>query len=157
MRGRKPLPTAVKELRGNPGKRALNKNEPKPRAALPRAPRWLDEVGKKKWKTTSRMLYRLGLLTEADVDALAAYCDCHSTMMLAKTAIKEHGVYVSGAQGQNVKNPAFSILETAKAQMKMYQVEFGMTPSSRSRVKLPDKPEDDPFETWVKKQLEDPE
>ena len=29
--GRKPKPTAVKELEGNPGKRELNKNEPKPK------------------------------------------------------------------------------------------------------------------------------
>ncbi|MEQ8198694.1 MAG: phage terminase small subunit P27 family, partial [Clostridiaceae bacterium] len=30
QRGRKPKPTAIKVLEGNPGKRPLNKNEPKP-------------------------------------------------------------------------------------------------------------------------------
>lgn len=30
MAGRKPKPTAVKKLEGNPGKRKLNKNEPVP-------------------------------------------------------------------------------------------------------------------------------
>ena len=30
QRGRKPKPTAVKQLEGNPGKRQLNANEPKP-------------------------------------------------------------------------------------------------------------------------------
>ena len=30
QRGRKPKPTAVKVLEGNPGKRSLNTNEPKP-------------------------------------------------------------------------------------------------------------------------------
>ena len=29
-RGRKPTPTAIKELEGNPGKRKLNDKEPKP-------------------------------------------------------------------------------------------------------------------------------
>ena len=29
-RGRKPKPTALKELEGNPGKRSLNPSEPKP-------------------------------------------------------------------------------------------------------------------------------
>jgi len=30
MAGRKPKPTALKIIEGNPGKRPLNKNEPKP-------------------------------------------------------------------------------------------------------------------------------
>ena len=42
MRGRKPLPSNVVRLRGNPGKRRLNDAEPRPAAqgpALPRLPR----------------------------------------------------------------------------------------------------------------------
>ena len=34
QRGRKPKPTAVKQLEGNPGKRQLNANEPKPVALV---------------------------------------------------------------------------------------------------------------------------
>ena len=40
-RGRKPKPTAIKELEGNPGKRPLNANEPKPERKAPRCPGWL--------------------------------------------------------------------------------------------------------------------
>ena len=36
QRGRKPKPTAVKVLEGNPGKRSLNTNEPKPVKKAPR-------------------------------------------------------------------------------------------------------------------------
>ena len=36
-RGRPPKPTAIKELEGNPGKRLLNKNEPKPKKVAPNA------------------------------------------------------------------------------------------------------------------------
>ena len=35
MAGRKPKPTAIKELEGNPGKRKLNKKEPKPDKGMP--------------------------------------------------------------------------------------------------------------------------
>ena len=35
MRGRKPVPTALKKLRGNPGKRPLNDAEPKPDVVVP--------------------------------------------------------------------------------------------------------------------------
>lgn len=41
-RGRKPKPTAIKELEGNPGKRPLNANEPRPERKAPRCPAWLD-------------------------------------------------------------------------------------------------------------------
>ena len=37
MRGRPPLPTAVKEANGNPGKRALNHDEPEARRRVARA------------------------------------------------------------------------------------------------------------------------
>ena len=38
QRGRKPKPTVLKELEGNPGRRPLNKNEPKPNKKAPRCP-----------------------------------------------------------------------------------------------------------------------
>lgn len=53
MRGRKPKPTYLKLLNGNPGKRALNEQEPKPERALPTRVRYepieppsLDLVGR---------------------------------------------------------------------------------------------------------------
>ena len=39
--GRKPKPTAMKELEGNPGKRKLNKKEPMPGKGMPDCPKWL--------------------------------------------------------------------------------------------------------------------
>lgn len=46
-RGRKPTPTAIKVLEGNPGKRPLNANEPKPKKKAPRCPSWLEEEAKR--------------------------------------------------------------------------------------------------------------
>ena len=40
-RGRKPKPTAMKELEGNPGKHPLNTSEPKPNKKAPACPKWL--------------------------------------------------------------------------------------------------------------------
>ena len=45
-RGRKPKPTALKVLEGNPGKRPLNENEPKPENKAPRCPSWLEQEAK---------------------------------------------------------------------------------------------------------------
>ena len=41
MAGRKPKPTAVKKLEGNPGKRKLNTKEPNPGKEMPDCPAWL--------------------------------------------------------------------------------------------------------------------
>ena len=38
MRGRRPKPTRLKLLTGNPGKRPLNDDEPQPQAAIPECP-----------------------------------------------------------------------------------------------------------------------
>ena len=46
MRGRKPVPTRLKVIRGNPGKRALNKNEPQPAGELADPPDWMSESQK---------------------------------------------------------------------------------------------------------------
>ena len=41
-RGRKPTPTAIKELEGNPGKHKINEAEPKPEKKAPPCPKWLE-------------------------------------------------------------------------------------------------------------------
>ena len=41
MAGRKPKPTALKKLEGNPGKRKLNMKEPMPEKGMPDCPKWL--------------------------------------------------------------------------------------------------------------------
>ena len=70
-RGRPPKPTAIKELEGNPGKRPLNKNEPKPKAKAPKCPPWLESDAKKEWRRLSKELEAMGLLTQVDMAAFA--------------------------------------------------------------------------------------
>ena len=49
-RGRKPKPTALKVLEGNPGKRPLNDREPVPPKGTLKCPAWLLPEAKKEWK-----------------------------------------------------------------------------------------------------------
>lgn len=46
-RGRKPKPTALKKLEGNPGKRPLNELEPLPQVTMLRCPNWLEPEAKR--------------------------------------------------------------------------------------------------------------
>jgi hypothetical protein len=49
MRGRRPKPTRIKALTGNPGKRPLNAHEPRPEPALPDCPPELSPAAHREW------------------------------------------------------------------------------------------------------------
>ncbi len=83
--GTKPKPTALKLLEGNPGKRPLPMNEPKPAPTAPKCPSWLHKDAKKEWKRISTELERLGLLTQVDMAALAGYCEHSGSRKLEQT------------------------------------------------------------------------
>lgn len=140
MRGRKPKPTSLKLLTGNPGKRAINHAEPKPRVVLPKPPEHLSDEEKAKWKSIVRELYPLGLVTSIDKDALAMYCVIFIRWTKAEKIVREKGEIIKTAAGNIVQNPYLSIANRALEQLNKLNAEFGMTPSSRSRVKtdLPD-------------------
>lgn len=55
-RGRKPKPTAMKELEGNPGKHPLNTSEPKPNKKAPACPKWLEPEAKKEWRRLAKQM-----------------------------------------------------------------------------------------------------
>src|SRR6266540_347963 len=135
MQGRKPKPTALKVLEGNPGKRALNHAEPRPKAIAPRAPGHLSDEEKAKWKAVVRELHPLGLVTRIDVDALAMYCVIYARWVKAEKMVREKGEIIKTADGNIIQNPYLSIANRALEQLNKLGAEFGMTPSSRSRVK----------------------
>src|SRR5689334_92750 len=135
MQGRKPKPTALKLLAGNPGKRALNYAEPKPKVILPRPPAHLSEDEKNKWKLIVHELHPLGLVTTIDKDALAMYCVIYVRWIKAEKMVREKGEIIKTATGNIIQNPYLSIANRALEQLNKLGAEFGMTPSSRSRVK----------------------
>ena len=144
MRGRKPKPTNLKELAGNPGHRPLNQDEPKPQTVMMQAPRFLDDVANKEWRRISRELYPLGLLTKIDRSALAAYCQAYSRWIQASEEIEGKSLTLKTENGYEYPNPLLAIINNALEVMRKFGVEFGMTPSSRSRLKVepPEAPDD---------------
>lgn len=134
MRGRRPLPTAMKVLRGNPGKRPLNAAEPVVPAKVPLCPAHLDAEAKREWRRVVRELKRAGLLTSIDRAALAAYCQVWSRWVTAEIKVREAGTVVRSPKGFPMLNPYLSVANRAMGQMRAFLTEFGMTPSSRSRV-----------------------
>lgn len=134
MRGRKPVPTHLRELRGNPGKRPLNRDEPALEASLPDAPEWLKGEPLGRWQAIAPQLEQLGLLTVIDVDALAAYCQVWTRWRKAEEAIVTFGQVIKTPQGYPVQSPYIGIANKALSHVRAFEAEFGMTPSARSRV-----------------------
>ena len=66
MRGRRPKPSRIKALTGNPGKRPLNAHEPRPEPALPECPPELSPAGRREWERLSAELSKLNLVTNLD-------------------------------------------------------------------------------------------
>ncbi len=132
--GRKPKPTSLKLLQGNPGKRELNESEPKPTPRLPRPPEHLGEEAKKEWRRAGRFLLQLGLVSDIDRAAFAAYCQAWGRWVEAETALKTYGVMLKSPNGFPVQSPYLAVANRAMDQMKSLLSEFGMSPASRTRV-----------------------
>lgn len=150
-RGTKPQPTTLKLLKGNPGKRPLNPHEPKPSAGVPECPAWLDEDARAEWSRITPELERLGLLTTVDFAALANYCQAFADWKAAVVTLREEGRILTSEKGNLMSHPAVVHRNHAAALMLKFAVEFGFTPSSRSRVTVGKKDELDEFEAFTKK------
>ncbi len=133
IRGRKPKPTREKKLRGNPGKRRLNQREAKADPCIPSCPKHLNAHAKAEWKRVAEELYQAGLLTQLDRGALAAYCGAYGRWVAVEIQLKAKYLAV-GSTGSYVVNPLVRAANVLRAQVVSFAAEFGMTPSSRSRV-----------------------
>lgn len=140
--GRKPKPTALKVLEGNPGKRPLNTKEPKPKSNAPKCPSWLEAEAKKEWRRMSKQLELMGLLTEVDMAAFAGYCQAYARWKEAEEFISKHGTIVKTPSGYWQQVPQVSIASNYLKIMGKFCEQFGLTPSARSRL-VADKSGDD--------------
>ena len=117
MRGAKPKPTHLKLLAGNPGKRLLNRNEPKPQGDLHDAPDWLTNAhAVKEWQRLAPILTANKLLTEAGLSALGQLCSLHGKVVQ---------LYSAG------EAPVASMV----AQLRGLMNDFGLTPVAQGKVK----------------------
>lgn len=134
MRGRKPLPAAVRRLNGNPSKRDIL--EPiKLDAEIPDPPRELAERSREHWDRNCRLLNEAKLLTKLDGDSLANYCDALARRESLNKAIERDGEIISGARGLLVLHPAFKALPEVEKAIRWFQIEYGLTASARMKVK----------------------
>jgi P27 family predicted phage terminase small subunit len=137
MRGRRPKPTRLKVLTGNPGKHPLNSNEPRPEIAMPDCPLELGPVARREWDRLAAQLGPLRMITHLDRAALATYCAAYALWTEATQAIQTYGAMVKSPSGYPVQSPYVSIANRQTEIMMRIASEFGFTPASRSRITAP--------------------
>lgn len=136
MSGPPPKPTQLKRLEGNPGKRPLNENEPQPKTSRPTCPAILTGPAKTEWKRIVPELEELGLLSELDRAALAMYCIAWGQVVTLGKMLKDQSPIIRTPNGAVIDNPLISQRDRAMKLAHKFLTEFGMTPSSRSRVSV---------------------
>lgn len=151
--GRNPKPTALKKLQGNPGKRRLPVAEPTPAPALPTCPTHIRGAGRKEWRRIASELFELGLLTNVDRAALAAYCAAYGRWVDAEKFIRTEGLTQTTPNGFLIPSAYVGIANKAIEQMGKFAAQFGFTPASRSRISLAKDNDEDPFEAFVRERL----
>ena len=135
--GRKAKPRAVKELAGTFRADRHNANEPTLPALEtgPPCPGHLTGEAESTWVRLAELLTTMGVLTEADLHALEAYCVTYARWHDAEAQLRQYGVMLF-KDGSLFPSPYLRIAEDSLKQLRSWMTEFGITPSSRSRVKV---------------------
>ena len=143
-RGQRPMPTALKLLRGNPGKQRLPANEPQPEQGIevPDPPPFITGYAADEWWTVATQLHRLGLLTKVDCAPLAAYCYAYGQWRMAAESLARmaandrimNGQIIKTKYGDAAVNPLLSIARKHAGDMVRYAAEFGLTPAARTHI-----------------------
>ena len=142
MPGPPPTPTRLKLLAGNPGKRPLNENEPQPLLSVPECPEHLGDDARSEWLRIVPELESLGLLSQIDRAALAAYCTAYGRWTEAERELQANGLVFITPNGHQQASPYLSVANKALAQLRQFIQEFGLSPASRSRVHAQPKDDD---------------
>lgn len=125
-------PTALKKLSGNPGKRALNKSEPRP-LGDPSRPTALTPNAKKIW---AKLVVAMpeGVFTSADNYLLAAYCEAVATHQLATQHLSTGDYETTGSTGQAKLSPWFGLQSDAARLIVTIGAKLGLDPTSRQNI-----------------------
>ena len=144
-KGRRPKPTKLRLLNGNPSGRPLNENEPQPETKIPSPPDFLNADALQEWGRMGEKLYQLGMLAEIDRGIFASYCQAfgrwaEAERSLAKMAKKDdefYGLMIKTKSGNIIQNPVIGTANKAMKEMRDAASLMGIPATMRSKVSVP--------------------
>ena len=138
MAGRPRKPSALKLIHGSRD-RHNNKLEPIP-TGVASIPEWLNDAAVEEWNNLAPSLLELGLLTDIDTQAFAVYCQSYAELIEAEAELLKGGKTQTTKDGFQRKSPWLGVRDEAHKRMMQIGGQFGLTPSSRTRIEV--KPKD---------------
>lgn len=136
-RGPAKTPPALAVLRGDTRPSVVNLDAPTPPPTRPAPPDYLDLDALGVWRRLSPSLEARGILTVWDVDTFAAFCTAVVHHRRAVEEVNREGV-MKGRGANRGKHPAMQVIRDQAALMVTLGGRFGLTPSDRSSIRLPD-------------------
>jgi len=128
------MPRNLRLIRGDVRPCRDNPDEPAVEVSIPDAPDYLQDNEIDVFLEVAGKLARMRVMSEHDVDAIAMYASRFCVWKEANDKVRESGLVINSPKGYPVQNPYLSIANRAQQDCIRILVEFGMTPSSRTRV-----------------------
>jgi phage terminase small subunit len=154
--GRRPQPTALTVLRGNPSKKKLNKNEPAPPAGEVVKPSGLSAGASAVWDELAPICLAMRTLTIADVRVFTTLCELQATLQQASA--RKDGADLFRLEAADEDDPkSLTVVidavlklerDTANA-LRPYYALFGLEPVSRARISVPKAKAEEPVSKWA--------
>jgi P27 family predicted phage terminase small subunit len=138
MKGRKPKPTALKVLAGNPGNRPLNPAEPVAVGDLVEPPAFFNERKREIWYDALRAAPK-DVLKQIDQSLLMTWVIAFEAMEKATLEADQHpGGVSTTTKGETKVHPSVTVQTRMAALLLKASGDLGFTPSARSRFRLGD-------------------
>jgi P27 family predicted phage terminase small subunit len=80
---------------------------------------------------------------------LAAYCQAHALWVEAVSSLERYGTMIKSPNGFPMQSPYVAVANRQVDIMVRIASEFGMTPSSRTRIRVGGKTPEDTFEAFL--------
>lgn len=134
--GRPPVPSAIKLLRGDPGKRGVNHLEPVPPPADLTPPAGLTGLALDKWVEMAGLFTAMGVFTQADRHTLQRYCLMWEQWDSLEKHCREHGSTQLTSTGYSQVTAEATLARGLRKELLEIERQFGMTPAARSSMKV---------------------
>jgi len=144
MKGRKKIPTKIKELQGTIKPCRIVENEMQVALVpeIPDPPAWLSEIGQNEWTKVCSELFGKQMLHQIDLRLIEAYCNAISLHIETEMMLREKGrIQIYKNDDGSLKHaqavPFQKIANDSLERALKIATQFGFTPTSRSSISQP--------------------
>jgi P27 family predicted phage terminase small subunit len=143
-KGRKKLPTAMKEMQGTLEKSRVLENEMQVDlvSQLPEAPELLSTIGVEEWYKVTSQLFNLKMLHHIDLRLIESYCNEMALYIECESELRKNGRVdiFKNTNGDIIRSqakPYVKMKNDALNNALKLAAQFGLTPVARANISAP--------------------